>query len=424
VSGLICERCGTRVEAGAAAAYRCPCGGLYDIEPDLDPRDASRLRQRFNERRCSAQAPESSGVWRYRELVLPETRSDEIVTQDEGHTRLLAAPRLAEYVGIEQLYVKHEGDNPTGSFKDRGMTVAVTAARRAGARQLACASTGNTAASLAAYAALAGIPAVLFVPAEGVALGKLAQALAYGARVLKLRGDFDAAMRLVEQAAAALGLSLVNSINPYRIEGQKTILWETLDQLGRTPDWFIAPAGNLGNTAAFGKAIREWRALGLLDRAPRLAAVQAAGAAPFAAAFERGFDRLEPVSAQTVATAIKIGNPVSYARAVRALRETEGVALAVTDAEILAAKAAVDQAGIGAEPASCAALAGARALRRRGLIEPQATIVCLLTGNLLKDPETNLAYAEGRLEGAPAPRASPVLEPTLEAVRGCLERAT
>jgi threonine synthase len=187
------------------------------------------------------------------------------------------------------------------------------------------------------------------------------------------------------------------------------------------PDWFIAPAGNLGNTAAFGKAIREWRALGLIERAPRLGAVQAAGAAPFAAAFERGFDRLEPVQAQTVATAIKIGNPVSYTRAVRALRETEGVALAVSDAEILAAKAAVDQAGIGAEPASCASVAGAKALRRRGAISPQATVVCLLTGHLLKDPETTLAYCEGRLEGAPVPRPSPVLEPSLDAVRRALE---
>jgi threonine synthase len=420
MSQLVCERCGAHPGPGPASPIRCHCGGLYDLEHQVAADQAPRLRQRFDERRCAEHAPESSGVWRYRELVLPEALDHEIVTQGEGHTRLLPVPRLADYVGVAKLYIKHEGDNPTGSFKDRGMTVALTAARRAGGRMVACASTGNTAASLAAYAAIAQIPAVLFVPAQGVALGKLAQSMAYGARVLKIRGDFDAAMQLVEEASNRLGLSLVNSLNPYRIEGQKTILWETLDQLDRVPDWFIAPAGNLGNTAAFGKAIREWRALGLIERAPRLGAVQAAGAAPFAAAFERGFDRLEPVQAQTVATAIRIGNPVSYARAVRALRETDGVALAVSDGEILAAKAAVDQAGIGAEPASCASVAGAKALRRRGAISPQATVVCLLTGHLLKDPETTLAYCEGRLDGAPPPRPSPVLEPTLEAVRRAL----
>lgn len=383
---LVCPETG-EVAPLDARDLEAPSGGLYEVEWDL-PRalDRDSLRTR------------PAGVWRYRELVDPELAEAATVTLAEGGTPLLDAPAVARWAGVERLAVKHEGRNPTGSFKDRGMTAGVSRARLHGACVLACASTGNTAASLAAYAARAELRAVVLVPAGKTASGKLSQAVAHGARVLSIRGDFDDAMRLVRELAREGLVALLNSANPFRIEGQKSILLEALEQTGwSAPDWFVFPAGNLGNAAAFGKACRELLALGWIDRAPRLAAVQAAGAAPFAAAFERGFDALRPVAAETLATAIRIGDPVSYARATRALRETDGVAVAVDDDAILAAKAVVDGAGIGAEPASCASVAGVRELVRRGWIEPGQRVVALLTGHLLKDPETTLAYHEGRL---------------------------
>jgi threonine synthase len=271
--------------------------------------------------------------------------------------------------------------------------VGVTQAVRLGAAAVACASTGNTSASLAAYAAQAGIPALVLVPAGNVALGKLAQSLAYGARTLLVRADFDACLRLVEEASAKLGVYLLNSINPFRLEGQKTIVLELLQQLAwDPPDWIVLPAGNLGNTAAFGKALHEAHGWGLIPRLPRLAAVQAAGAAPFARSFAEGFAKRYTVRAETVATAIRIGDPASYQRAVRAIRETDGVVLAVGDDAILAAKAAVDACGVGCEPASAASVAGVRSLVAQGTIGPQQRVVAVLTGHLLKDPGTLLQY--------------------------------
>jgi threonine synthase len=289
--------------------------------------------------------------------------------------------------------MKHEGHNPTGSFKDRGMTVGVTQAVRIGATAVACASTGNTSASLAAYAAQAGLPALVLVPANQVAMGKLAQSLAYGARTLLVRGDFDDCLRLVEEASQRLGVYLLNSINPFRLEGQKTIVLEMLQQLGwEPPDWIVLPAGNLGNTAAFGKALLEAHRWGLISRIPRLAAVQAAGAAPFALSFAEDFEHRYAVQAETVATAIRIGNPASFERAVHAIRETEGVVLAVTDEVILEAKAAVDACGVGCEPASAASVAGVRELVQRGLLAPGQRAVAVLTGHILKDPGMLLTY--------------------------------
>src|SRR5262249_26326519 len=225
-------------------------------------------------------ALDGSGVWRYRELVLPDASSNDVVSSPEGNTPLLARASVAPWCGMETLMMKHEGANPTGSFKDRGMTVAVTQARRVGASAVACASTGNTSASLAAYASQAGLPALVLVPRGQLALGKLAQSLAYGAKTLLGRGDFDDCLRLRRDAAEQLGVYLANSINPYRIAGQKTIVLEMLQQLAwRAPDWIVLPAGNLGNTSAFGAALREARELGLIDRVPRIAAVQASGAA-------------------------------------------------------------------------------------------------------------------------------------------------
>jgi threonine synthase len=367
----------------------------------------AELRARFAARRADG-SDGGSGVWRYREIVLPNA-GEHIVSHPEGNTPLLHRPRVASWAGVDGLLLKHEGHNPTGSFKDRGMTVGVTQAKRIGARAVACASTGNTSASLAAYAAQAGLQALVFVPAGQVALGKLAQSLAYGAKTLMVRGDFDACLALVQEASARLGIYLLNSINPFRVEGQKTIVLETLDQLAwDAPDWIVLPAGNLGNTAAFGKALREARELGLIDRLPRIAAVQAEGASPFAQSFREHFATRHRVKAETVATAIKIGDPASYDRAVETIRLTNGIVTSVTDAEILDAKAIIDAAGVGCEPASAASVAGVRRLVKEGMIAATDRVVAVLTGHVLKDPGALLRYHQ---ELSPAPQyANPPIE--------------
>lgn len=281
------------------------------------------------------------------------------------------------------------------------MTVAITQAKRINATAVACASTGNTSSALASYAGLAGLRGLVLVPAGKVALGKLSQTIAYGAQTLLVRGDFDDCLRLARESSAQLGVYLANSINPWRLEGQKTIIFDLLQQLRwQSPDWLVLPAGNLGNTAAFGAALREALRLGLIDRAPRLACVQAAGSAPFAASFLDDFTTRHAVRAETIATAIRIGDPASYERAVRAIRETNGVVLSVSDEEILEAKAVIDASGVGCEPASAASVAGTRALVQRGIIGRDARVVALLTGHMLKDPEVMLSYHR---EMVPAP---------------------
>jgi threonine synthase len=383
-ASLVCSACGASATA-ASALSGCPCGGLLSVvqRPSADGRT---LRRRFD-RRLEDGDPlvHGSGVWRFRELLLPGRGV--ILTHPEGGTRLYRREAICRFAGQADLALKHEGENPTGSFKDRGMTVAVTQAVRAGATAVACASTGNTSASMAAYAAQAGIPALVFVPRGKVAAGKLAQALAYGARTLLVDGDFDTCLALAREASQRLGMALLNSINPWRIEGQKTIVFELLQERGwDPPDWIVVPAGNLGNTAAFGKALEEARALGLLRRLPRLAAVQARGASPFYRSFRTGFARRYRVKAETVATAIRIGDPASHDRAVRSIRATRGVVTAVSDREILDAKAVIDAAGIGCEPASAAAVAGVRRLVGERVIRRGQSVVAVLTGHLLKDP--------------------------------------
>ena len=387
---LLCDHCGATYPALSPRAD-CSCGGLLSVEQA--PRESGReLRSRFDARRRDGDAAVGgSGVWRFRELLLGGRGAT--LTHPEGNTALYRRDAIARYDGLEDLALKHEGENPTGSFKDRGMTVAATQAARAGATAVACASTGNTSASMAAYAAQAGLPALVFVPAGKVAAGKLAQALAYGARTLLVEGDFDACLRLVREASEALGIALLNSINPWRLEGQKTIVLEMLQQRGwNPPDWIVVPAGNLGNTSAFGKALREAKVLGLVRRVPRIAAAQAAGANPFYRSFRGGFRRRYTVEADTVATAIRIGDPASHDRAVRTIRETNGVVTQASDREILEAKAVVDAAGIGCEPASAASVAGARRLRREGVIRPGESVVAILTGNVLKDPGVVMDY--------------------------------
>ena len=381
---------------------------------------SAQLRSQFDARRARRGA-DSSGVWRYRELVMP-VDAGQIVSWPEGNTPLLERPSVAHWAGASSLMLKHEGMNPTGSFKDRGMTVAVTHARAVQATAVACASTGNTSSSLAAYAAIAGLPSLVLVPDGAVAEGKLAQTLAHGARVLLVRGTFDDCLRLAREAADRLGVYLANSVNPWRVEGQKTIIFELLHQLDwNAPDWIALPAGNLGNASAFGKALHEASALGLIDRMPRLVLVQAEGAAPFAQSAATGFtDRVRIDAPRTVASAIRIGNPASYDRAVRALRETRGVVTTASDAEILEAKAVIDASGTGCEPASAASVAGVRRLVREGVIDPDQTIVAVLTGHLLKDPGTALGTA--RASGIAEGRGIRV-EPKLAAVERVLRDA-
>ena len=425
---LACDGCGRALAAGAADV-QCPaCGGLLAARHAPPPLCGAELRAQFDARAAGAAGAAwrggggaaQSGVWRFRELVMPDADPARLVSQPEGNTPLLAREAVARWCGADGLLLKHEGHNPSGSFKDRGMTVAVTHARLVGATAVACASTGNTSSSLAAYAALAGIPALVFVPAGRVALGKLAQTLAYGAQTLLVRGDFDACLRLARESAAHLGVYLANSINPFRLEGQKTIVFELLQQLGwDAPDWIVVPAGNLGNTSAFGAALRDAAALGLVARAPRIAAVQAAGAAPFAASFRTGFRERFAVQAETAATAIRIGDPASHDRAVRAIRETGGVVLDVTDAEILEAKAVVDGAGVGCEPASAASVAGVRQLVRQGAIAPGARVVAVLTGHVLKDPG---AVLDAHAGGAPVANRPVEVDATRDAVAAVLDR--
>ena len=390
-TALACPGCGAE-HPRAPGDWRCDCSELLELVRGL-PRERPAFESRAER-----------GVWRYAELVDPGASLSGIVTLREGDTPLLDSGLLSRWTGAPSLLLKHEGRNPTGSFKDRGMTVAVSEASRRGAGLLACASTGNTAASLAAYAARAELPAAVFVPAGATAREKLAQALAHGAHVFELEGDFDEGMRVALELARRGGLELVNSANPFRLEGQKTLVLEVLEAFGwDPPEWLVFPAGNLGNAAAFGKALREVKRAGWIERVPRLALVQASGAAPFAASYGAGFERLDPIRAETRATAIRIGAPVSFARAVRSVRETHGVVFTVSDEEIFAAKHVVDQAGIGAEPASCASVAGVRRLVE-GVETPHGVmrigaeerVVAVLTGHLFKD-------AAAILERAPAP---------------------
>jgi threonine synthase len=416
-----CISCGNEVVETDAHPRCTRCGGLLEVHHRPPGLTSAELIQRFTERRGGQPGATASGVWRFREIVLPS--ADAVVSHPEGNTPLLHRVALDRWVGVENLLLKHEGHNPTGSFKDRGMTVGVTQAKRIGAAAVACASTGNTSASLAAYAAQAGLPALVLVPLEGVATGKLAQSLAYGAKTLLVRGDFDACLHLIEQASEQLGVYLLNSINPFRIEGQKTIILELRQQLAwQPPDWIVLPAGNLGNTAAFGKALREAYEWKLISRIPRLVAVQAEGAAPFARSFAEGFAQKHRVKAETVATAIKIGNPASYDRAVQAIRETNGVVLSVSDAELLEAKAAIDASGVGCEPASAVTLAGLRRLIGGGQVKSSDRVVAVLTGHILKDPALLLRYHQEIDPPPPGANRPVVIDPDLREVERALRK--
>jgi threonine synthase len=391
VVNLICSDC--TLPAPDDALFCGACGGLLAFELDTAAIDAAALRALVRSRRTSNEHRDRSGVWRYREL-LPALDPSRIVTLRENDVPLYDAPGGARYAGLNGASYLHLGINPTGSFKDAGMTVALTHAAQSGARLAICASTGNTAASMAAYAARAGVRAVVLVPSTGISASKVAQTLDYGATVLGIDGDFDAALATVRQLDPRR-VAIVNSVNPYRIEGQKTAAFVMLEQRDwNVPDWFVLPGGNLGNTSAFGKGFREAYALGLIDRMPRIAVIQAAGAAPFARLFALGGEMI-PVKAQTTATAIKIGAPASWKKALREVRSSNGTVIAVDDAAIGDARAVIGRDGIGCEPASAASLAGVKALVAAGIVGPADDVVLVLTGHVLKDTAYAAAYHSG-----------------------------
>lgn len=420
---LQCMNCGRQYPIDTVIFSCETCGGLLDVQHDLDTLCKTITRETFDRRLGTLDAPYNSGVWRYKELIYTDVADELIVSRPEGNTNLYNTPRLANWAGVKTLYLKHEGENPTGSFKDRGMTGGVTQARVLGMSHVACASTGNTSSSLAAYAAWAGLRGILLFQDKQIALGKLAQAVAYGATCIRIAADFDRNLELVRQMSD-LGIYVLNSVNPFRLEGQKSIVMEAIQQLRwQVPDWVVLPGGNLGNTSAFGKALHELHQLGLIDRMPRIAVIQAEGANPLYRSYKADFAPFEPQHAETIATAIKIGNPVNFPKAVRTLKWTDGVVEQVSDQEIMDAKALIDAQGIGCEPASACTLAGLRKLVDAGVVRSGETVVGLLTGHILKDPEATLAYHEDRLEGIVAkyPNRVHTAEPNIESIREIVE---
>lgn len=405
--------------------YRCDCGGLLDVVHDLDRLREMDLKKIWESRWRSRQFPDDSGVWRYRELILPVDEA-RIVARQEGNTRLYRAGKAADYAGLPHLMLKHEGENPTASFKDRGMTCGTTAAKLMNATSVACASTGNTSASMASYAAVSGMSALIFIPEGKIAYGKLSQALAYGGQTLQIEGDFDLAMELVQEVCNKMGIYLLNSINPFRIEGQKAIAFELMHQMEwNPPDWIVLPGGNLGNSSAVAKGIHELFHLGIIRKKPRIAVIQASGANPLYRMWTTGEDYEAVKNADTIATAIKIGNPVSWEKSLRGVKWSGGIVEEVTEQEIMDAKAWVDAAGIGAEPASCCSVAGAKKLAEKGVIQKDDMVVGILTGHILKDPDATVYYHTDKLgdRGIASTYANrPVAIPaTLEAVEKALK---
>ena len=399
------------------ALFACPkCGDLLDVVYDWDRLPVPKRLSDFEAKWGRRLDPLSfSGVWRFREL-LPFAPADQIVTIGEGQTLLRSADKVAEYVGAKpgRLFLQYEGMNPSGSFKDNGMTAAFTHARMVGARRVACASTGNTSAALAVYCSATshGFRAIIFIGSGKIAYGKLSQALDHGALTIQIAGDFDDAMTRVRQVADRLGIYLMNSVNPFRLEGQKTIMFRVLEALGwEVPDWIVVPGGNLGNSSAFGKAFIELKYLGLIDRVPRLAVINARGARtleelvgthglswrnglPDDSIAEGYYNRLdaEGRKASTIASAIEINRPVNLKKCLRALDFCDGVVRQVDDQEIMDAKARVGAGGLGCEPASAASVAGMKRLREEGIINADDRVVCVLTGHQLKDPNATVAY--------------------------------
>ncbi|MGZ3520945.1 MAG: threonine synthase [Vulcanimicrobiaceae bacterium] len=388
---LVCGTCGSASPADADSSSCTQCGDVLEVRYERDFAVGPQTRERFRSRLSSFDVRDRSGVWRFREL-LPEFAQTDIVSLGEGNAPEFGSPFASAWSGVPNLRVKHLGYNPTGSYKDAGMTAAVSRANAVRAPILACASTGNTSASLAVYAARAGMRAAVLLPADFVTTSKLSQAIDAGAAVITIDGDFDVAMTAVRRLADRKLVYLVNSLNPFRREGQKTVAFEILEQRGwAAPDWVVLPGGNLGHCVSLGKGFQEAFTLGFVDRLPKIAVVQAGGAAPFVTAWLRR-EPLRAVRAQTFASAINIGNPVSWRSAIRVLDALRGTAVAVSDARIAEARAVLARDGLGCEPASAASLAGICELRARGDIAPDDDVVALLTGDSLKDVEHVIEY--------------------------------
>jgi threonine synthase len=389
---LRCVHCG-KVQETADRMFRCThCSELLEVVyPEWAGAPAGfalRLKQVWHERRGSPLPENSSGVWRFREL-LPQVPREHIVTMSEGNTPLIRLKKAARALHLPNLLAKHQGLNPSGSFKDTGISAAITMAKAEGFTWVCCASTGNTSASVAAYAARAEMKSMVLLPAGQVAAGKLAQALEYGAHVLQLRTDFDGCLKVLHEVLRRFPAYLLNSLNPYRLEGQKTVAFELMEQLDwKVPDHVIVPGGNLGNGSALGKGFMELRDLGFVTTMPKISIIQAAGANPLARTMkENGGRELIRVNAETRATAIRIGNPASWRKAVSVLKNTGGACEEASEAEIAQAKAELGAEGIGCEPASAATLAGLKKLAATGFVKPDETTVLILTGHMLKDTD-------------------------------------
>jgi threonine synthase len=409
---LRCTGCGRRIEGPAAENdFRCTdCGSLYEViyawsageavdAAKATLPNASALRWLWQERRTSSQAIDQSGVWRFRDL-LPIVRDlERVTTLREGNTPLYELPRAAKALGINWVLAKHQGMNPTGSFKDTGMTAALSVAVERGFDWVACASTGNTSAAMAAYAARAGLRSIVFIPEGKIAWGKLSQSMDYGALTVQLRTDFDGCVRLVNELVRTHPIYLLNSVNPYRLEGQKTPAFELMEQMDwQVPEHVICPGGNLANASALAKGFAEMLQLGLIARGPKISIVQAEGANPLYRAMQaNGGRELEAVVAETRASAIRIGNPASWKKAVAAITSTGGSCEHASEAEIALAKAQIGAEGIGCEPASAVTLAGLKKLVADGRVQREERVVLVLTGHVLKDADYTIQFHRGEL---------------------------
>jgi|SRR5215813_3269367 len=398
-----CIMCG-KVTRELAVDFRCAnCGELLEVEFPAwasAPSDGGdRLKAVWRERRTSNSPLDTSGVWRFREMLPALSDWSHVITLREGNTPLYDLPGCAKAGGLDHLQAKHQGMNPTGSFKDTGMTVAISFARQNDFKWVACASTGNTSASMAAYAARAGMRSLVLIPAGQIAWGKLSQSLDYGALTCQLRTDFDGCVRVLNEIIRRYPIYLLNSVNPYRLEGQKTAAIELLEQLKwHVPDHTVVPGGNLGNNSALGKAFLEMKQLGIVDRVPKISVIQAEGANPlYRTVHERYGRELVSVEAETLATAIRIGRPASWRKSLRVLEQTHGCVEQVSEAEIAIAKAEIGADGVGCEPASAVTLAGLKKLVKSGFIGRNESVVLILTGHVLKDPEYTIRFHRGDL---------------------------
>jgi len=389
----VCISCGEKYGVDEIL-YSCKrCGDILEVKYDYDVIEEKIKKSDWKSLPLS--------VWHYKDFM-PIRASSKIVSLNEGGTGLHSCQRLAGLLGLKQLYVKNEGENPTGSFKDRGMTVGITKALELDMKTVICASTGNTSASLAAYAAKAGLQCIVLIPSGKIAYGKLAQAIVYGAKAVQIRGNFDQALKIVlELSEKHREVYLLNSINPFRLEGQKSLAYEICDQMNReVPDRVILPMGNAGNISAAWKGFTEFNKLGLINRLPKMTGIQAEGAAPIAQAIKKGNNEIVPIDEpETVATAIRIGSPVNWKKAIRAIGESKGTAETVTDGEILEAQKMLARSeGLFVEPASASSVAGLKKLFESGKIDRDEVIVCVTTGHGLKDPDIIMKTSEKPLE--------------------------